>query len=127
MDTSHLERPHDPLFSANFPSTVGIAYFVVFGSQRDVLLAWCFWRKDDTATKTATSESGALFVEDPTVLHKDASAVSLPDARDMDEIVRPGFSPVYTPRAHQSTRSSFFRNGRRPEPHNPSVFYLEAF
>ena len=115
-------------FFANFSHTVGIAYFVVFGSQGDVLRAWCFWRKDDTATKTATtSESGALFVEDPTMLRKDASAASLHDTRDMGEVVRSGFSPVYTPRAHHSTRSSFSRNGRRLEPYNPSVFYLEAF
>ncbi|KAI0000994.1 hypothetical protein BJV77DRAFT_254309 [Russula vinacea] len=28
-----------------YTSTFGVAYFVVFGSQHDVLWAWCFWRK----------------------------------------------------------------------------------
>ena len=87
-----MERPHDLLFFANFPHTVGVAYFFVFGSQRDVFRVWCFWRKDDTVTKTATTESETPFVEDPTMLREDASAASLPDRRrGMDEVVRPRF------------------------------------
>lgn len=66
--------------------TVGVAYFLVFGSQNDVLSVWCFWRKDETVSKAATTESGAPFVEDLLMLPKDAS---LPNTREMEE-VRPG-------------------------------------
>ncbi len=43
--------------SYNFLITVGIAYFFVFGTQRDVLHVWFFWNKDlgtDTRTGTGT-------------------------------------------------------------------------
>ncbi|KAF8483721.1 hypothetical protein DFH94DRAFT_321978 [Russula ochroleuca] len=52
-----------------YTSTFGVAYFLVFGSQPDVLWAWCFWRKDETGSR-ATAESGAPIIEDSTALHK---------------------------------------------------------
>lgn len=38
-------------------STFGIAYFVVFGSQRDVFQAWLFWRKGTGAETRAETET----------------------------------------------------------------------
>ena len=89
---SHLERPYGLLFAYSL-HTVGVAYFVVFGSQHDVLWAWCFWRKDDTGTRTtADSGSGALIMEDSTL----QKHPTLPDTEGVHE-VRSGFSPIHTP------------------------------
>ena len=111
----YLERPYE---SSNSPHTVGVAYFVVFGSQNDVLWAWCFWRKDDTGTRT-TADSGALILEDSTALQKHPT---LPDTEGVHE-VRPGFSPTHTHTqgSRKICRSSLFRHRRRPEPHGPSM------
>jgi len=46
---------------------VGIAFFIVFGSQRDVLRVWCFWRKDETTMRSTTTDSGTLTIEDPVI------------------------------------------------------------
>jgi hypothetical protein len=75
---------------ANALHTVGVAYFLVFGSQPDVLWAWCFWRKDETGSR-ATAESGAPIIEDSTALHKH------PTLPDTSHEVCPVFSPIYTP------------------------------
>ncbi|KAI0002247.1 hypothetical protein BJV74DRAFT_882327 [Russula compacta] len=50
-----------------YTSTFAVAYFLVFGTQRDVFRAWCFWRqdwrKDATEAGSGTSETGARIAD----------------------------------------------------------------
>ncbi|KAN0125707.1 hypothetical protein V8E52_000914 [Russula decolorans] len=56
-----------------YTSTFGIAFFIVFGSQRDVLRVWRFWRKDETTTRSTTANSGTLIFEAPVLSRKKRS------------------------------------------------------
>lgn len=70
---------------------VGIAFFIVFGSQRDVLRVWSFWRKDETTTRSATTDSGVLMFEDPMIL---GDKRSQPDTKETHGVrPPPGSSP----------------------------------
>lgn len=64
-----------------YTSTFGIAFFIVFGSQRDALRVWCFWRKSETTRSATTADSGTLIFEDPMILRKKRSP---PDTIEME-------------------------------------------
>jgi len=67
-----------------YTSTFGVAFFTVFGSQRDVLRVWCFWRKHETTTRSVTTDSGTLILEDPVIPRKNRSPT---DTRVMHELI----------------------------------------
>ncbi|KAH9965477.1 hypothetical protein BC827DRAFT_859959 [Russula dissimulans] len=76
-----------------YSSTLGVVYFLTFGTQRDVFRAWCFWRKDDAGSKTETTETCAQALEDITTLQAPQnSVVSFADAEGYP------FSTHYTPK-----------------------------
>ena len=83
---------------------VSIAFFVVFGSQRDVLRVWCFWRKDETTTKSATTDSGTLILEDPVIPRRKRSP---PDTRETHEVrMHQGAHPFsFSLRAHAAVKT----------------------
>jgi len=51
----------------------------VFGTQRDVFKAWCFWRKDLMETNTGTTETGTQIAEQVIVPPDELSSESLTD------------------------------------------------
>ncbi|KAI0295237.1 hypothetical protein BC826DRAFT_289407 [Russula brevipes] len=69
-------RDHKTFIRDIYTSTFGVAYFLVFGTQRDIFRAWCFWRKDaiDTRTDTRTDERAARTMDDITTLYGDLSS-----------------------------------------------------
>jgi len=78
-------------------TTVGVVYFLVFGTQRDVFRTWCFWLKDDARSKTETTETSARTLEDITMLHVPSTSVlSLSNAVGKDEAPLPVSCPIYS-------------------------------
>jgi len=73
----------------------------VFGTQRDVFKAWCFWRKDpiETNTGTGSTETRAQTAEQVTMPPGELSS-SLTDidieGTHESELVLPSCSPLYT-------------------------------
>ncbi|KAI9452810.1 hypothetical protein F5148DRAFT_496358 [Russula earlei] len=85
-------------------STFGVAYFLAFGTQRDVFRAWCFLRgRDDSRVRTETTATDGQTPEAITMLQVPAtgSVVStICDAGAAHEEASPALSPVRTPFAH---------------------------
>jgi len=82
-------------------NTVSVAYFLVFGTQRDVFRAWCFWRKDhmdsnfgtiDKETETAEHD----IVTSPAGPSSECAMVTLTELGCMHESF-PTYSPMSTP------------------------------
>lgn len=96
------------LFSAR--DTVGVAYFLVFGTQSDVLRAWCFWRKDHMGSNPGTIEKEASATEDnivsPTGPSSESVLATFTELGGTDESY-PAYSPVCAPYAgtHYSPRN----------------------
>ena len=92
-------------------NTVGIAYFLVFGTQRDVFRAWCFWRKDLVGSNPGTIEKGSEAAEDNIV---SASASAGPSSESVLATFTdlggthesfPAYSPVCAPYTHYTPRN----------------------
>ncbi|KAI0302314.1 hypothetical protein B0F90DRAFT_204909 [Multifurca ochricompacta] len=77
-----------------YASTFGIAYFIVFGTQRDVLQAWHLCRKDTSRTKFST-DTGAQTIDGSRVLQLD---ISLDHADPVSGVGTPHapFLPTYS-------------------------------
>jgi hypothetical protein len=90
--------------------TVGVAYFVVFGTQRDVFRAWCFWRKYPPASNTGTAETGphtADHVTVPPTFLFSGSVASLTDSGGSHEalaVLSSLSNPIATHYATKSTK-----------------------
>jgi hypothetical protein len=65
----------------------------VFGTQRDVFRAWCFWRKEPMETNTGSTEMGASIAEQVIVPPDGLSSLTDIDIEGMHES---DSVPVYT-------------------------------
>jgi hypothetical protein len=99
-----------PAFANSSFHTVGVAYFLVFGTQRDVFRTWCFWRKYPQVSNTASAETGAHTADDitlpPSCLFS-GSVASLTDLGGSHEALTAVFPSLSTPIAtHYTTKST---------------------
>jgi len=102
-------KDHNTYIRDIYTSTFSLAYFLVFGSQRDVLRVWCFWRKDLAVSNTETMETGAHTAEEITVPSNfllSLSVASLTDVEGSHEMF-PAFPVLSTPiTSHYTTKKT---------------------
>jgi hypothetical protein len=106
-------------------NTVCIAYFLVFGTQRDVFRAWCFWRKDHMDSNLGSIEKEAETAEHDIVTSpisppSESAFATLTELGTTHESL-PTYSPMFSPctasTAHYSPRNvAIALRSTRPEP-----------